>query len=165
MDVAQKNEYFRATNGPWRPPRLPLCNRFNTKTLPFWCSVMKVTKKLDDITKKWIWGRKTAFLAPKRIILGNLCQKTGRRTGTYRKTKKWVIWAQNPFFGNAIQIFCHHHDGTPKRQGFCVEPVARGATVKQQQQSNNNKTTTKEKQNENNENKNTSVGQVVAKKD
>ena len=58
MDVAQKNEYFRAKNGPRRPPRRPLCNRFNTKTLPFWCPVMKVTKKLDGITKKWIWGRK-----------------------------------------------------------------------------------------------------------
>ena len=59
--------------------------------------------------------------------------------------KKWVIWrsieketdfwaknavflAQNQFFGNVIQIFCHHHDGTPKRQGFCVEPIARGAS-------------------------------------
>ena len=58
MDVAQKNEYFRAKNGPRRPPRRPLCNRFNTKTLPFWCPVMKVTKKLGGITKKWIWGRK-----------------------------------------------------------------------------------------------------------
>ena len=54
--------------------------------------------------------------------------KTARRTGTFRKTKKWVIWAQNPFFGNAIQIFRHHHDGTPKRQGFCVEPVAQWAS-------------------------------------
>ena len=44
MGVAQKNEYFRAKNEPWRPPRRSPCNVFNTKTLPLWYSVMTVTK-------------------------------------------------------------------------------------------------------------------------
>ena len=58
MDVAQKNEYFRAKNGPWRPPRRPPCNGFNTKTLILWYPVMTVTKKFDDVTKKIDLGPK-----------------------------------------------------------------------------------------------------------
>ena len=51
MDVAQKIEYFRAKNEPRRLPRRPPCDGFNTKTLPFWCTVMMVTKNLDDVAK------------------------------------------------------------------------------------------------------------------
>ena len=40
---------------------------------------------------------------------------------------KIKFFAQNPFLCVAIQIFCYHHNGAPKRQGFCVEP-ARGAS-------------------------------------
>ena len=77
MGVAQKNEYFRAKNEPWRPPRRPACNVFNTKTLPLWYSVMTVTKKLDVVMKKLIWGQKTAFLSrfgPENPFLSTLCQ-------------------------------------------------------------------------------------------
>ena len=28
------------------------------------------------------------------------------------------------FFGDILQIFCYHHDGTPKRQSFCVDRMA-----------------------------------------
>ena len=42
--------------------------------------------------------------------------------------KNAVFSAPNPFFRDAIQLFCHFHDGTPKRQGFCVEPVAQWAS-------------------------------------
>ena len=90
MDVAQKNEYLRAKNGPWRPPRLPLCNRFNTKTLPFWCPIMKVTKKLDDITKKWIWGRKNCIFGSKKDHFRQSLLENGppsSPTDTYRKTE------------------------------------------------------------------------------
>ena len=52
MGVAQKNEYFRAKNEPWRPPRRPPCYVFNTKTLPLWYPVMTVTKS-------WMSSRKT----------------------------------------------------------------------------------------------------------
>ena len=40
----------------------------------------------------------------------------------------WICLGQNPLFCHVIQIFCHHHDQTPKRQGFCFEPVARGTS-------------------------------------
>ena len=60
------------------------------------------------------------------------------------RPKKWVIWAQRrkklifgpkiqcflapkPYYWDVIQIFCFHHDGTPYRQGFCFEFVARWA--------------------------------------
>ena len=42
--------------------------------------------------------------------------------------KNAVFSAPNPFLRDAIQLFCHFHDGTPKRQGFCVEPVAQWAS-------------------------------------
>ena len=77
MVVAQKNEYFWAKNEPWRPPRRPPCNVFNTKTLPLWYSVMTVTKKLDVVMKKLIWGQKTAFLSrsgPENPFLSTLRQ-------------------------------------------------------------------------------------------
>ena len=42
--------------------------------------------------------------------------------------KNAVFSAPNPFFCDVIQLFCHFHDGTPKMQGFCVEPVAQWAS-------------------------------------
>ena len=42
--------------------------------------------------------------------------------------QKCSFLAQNPFFSEIVQIFCHHHDWTPKRQHFCVDPVARRAS-------------------------------------
>ena len=77
MGVPQKNEYFRAKNEPRRPSRRPPCNGFNTKTLNSWYPVMTVTKKLDDVTKKLIWGQKTAFLSlfgPENPFLSTLRQ-------------------------------------------------------------------------------------------
>merc|ERR1739844_446838 len=47
------------------PPRSLLSNMSNTKTLSFWCLVMMVTKKLEDVDKKLISGQKTHFLAQK----------------------------------------------------------------------------------------------------
>ena len=38
--------------------------------------------------------------------------------------RKCCFSAQNSFFGDIIQKFCYHHDGTPKIQHFCVDPVA-----------------------------------------
>ena len=37
------------------------------------------------------------------------------------------IGSKSIFFGHC-PIFCHHHDWTPKRQHFCVDPVARRAS-------------------------------------
>jgi len=37
----------------------------DTKTLSFWCLVMMVTKKLEDVDKKLISGQKTHFWAQK----------------------------------------------------------------------------------------------------
>ena len=42
--------------------------------------------------------------------------------------QKCSFWAQNPFFPKSSTFFCHHHDWTPKRQHFCVDPVARRAS-------------------------------------
>ena len=58
-----------------------------------------------------------------------------KKWGLYgRSVKKCRFWgqkccfsAQNPFFSDIVQNFCYHHDWTPKRQHFCVDPVARRA--------------------------------------
>merc|ERR1739846_133273 len=42
--------------------------------------------------------------------------------------QKCSFLARNPFFSEIVQIFCHHHDWTAKRQHFCVDPVARRAS-------------------------------------
>merc|ERR1719341_3204663 len=60
-----KKSDFRAKNGLLQPPRSLLSNMSNTKTLSFWCPVMMVTKKLEDVDKKLISGQKTHFLAQK----------------------------------------------------------------------------------------------------
>ena len=54
-----------AKNGLLQPPWSLLSNMSNTKTLSFWCLVMMVTKKLEDVDKKLISGQKTHFLAQK----------------------------------------------------------------------------------------------------
>jgi hypothetical protein len=40
----------------------------DTKTLSFWCLVMMVTKKLEDVDKKLISGQKTDFWAQKGAL-------------------------------------------------------------------------------------------------
>ena len=47
------------------PPWSSLSNMSDTKTLSFWCLVMMVTKKLEDVDKKLISGQKTHFWAQK----------------------------------------------------------------------------------------------------
>ena len=47
------------------PPRRPPCKAVNAKPLSFWCLVMMVTKKLEDVDKKLISGQKTHFWAQK----------------------------------------------------------------------------------------------------
>ena len=42
--------------------------------------------------------------------------------------QKCSFLAPNPFFFLPVQFFCHHHDGTPKRQHFSVESFARVST-------------------------------------
>ena len=59
---------FGAKNGifgPQRPPWRPLCNEFNTKTLPIWCPVVMVTKNLEYVPIIWLWGQKTLYFWPK----------------------------------------------------------------------------------------------------
>ena len=77
MGVPQKIEYFWAKNEPRRPPRRPLFNGFNTKTLNLWYAVMTVTKKLDDVTKKIDLGPKNCILSlfgPENPFHSTLCQ-------------------------------------------------------------------------------------------
>ena len=38
--------------------------------------------------------------------------------------QKCSFLAQNQFFLDILQLFCYHHDGTPKRQLFCVDRIA-----------------------------------------
>ena len=42
--------------------------------------------------------------------------------------KNAVFWPQIHFFSYPSNFFCHHHDGTPKRQHFSVESFARVST-------------------------------------
>ena len=44
--------------------------------------------------------------------------------------QKCSFLAPNPFFSYPSNFFCHHHDGTPKRQHFSVESFARVSTKK-----------------------------------
>ena len=53
--------YFWAKNGLLQPPRSSFSNMSDTKTLSFWCLVMMVTKKLEDVDKKLISGQKKHF--------------------------------------------------------------------------------------------------------
>ena len=41
---------------------------------------------------------------------------------------KCSFLALNPFFSEIIHFFWHHHDWTPKRQLFCIDPDARRAS-------------------------------------
>ena len=61
--------------------------------------------------------------APKKWGLYGCSVKECRISG-----QKCSFLARNPFFSEIVQIFCHHHDWTPKRQHFCVDPVARQAS-------------------------------------
>ena len=56
-----KNEDFQTENGSWQPPRCPPCNRFKTKTLPFWFPVMMVTRNFDDIAKNGFRAKNLHF--------------------------------------------------------------------------------------------------------
>ena len=38
--------------------------------------------------------------------------------------QKCCFLARNLFFVDILHFFCYHHDGTPKRQHFCVDHVA-----------------------------------------
>merc|ERR1740123_2026930 len=42
--------------------------------------------------------------------------------------KNAVFRPEIHFFSDIVQNFCYHHDWTPKRQHFCVDPVARRAS-------------------------------------
>ena len=93
-----------------------------------------------------IFGPKLALLGPKMHILGQKFNSFGtitvqltinRLAGCYKASngqngpfggQKSSFLAQNQFFGDVIQIFCCHHGGTPKRQLFCVDCVARRAS-------------------------------------
>ena len=65
-----------------------------------------------------------------------LCPSEPKKVGLYGCSVK-KIWfsgqkcyfsARNPFFSDIVQKFCSFHDWTPKRQHFCVDPVARRAS-------------------------------------
>ena len=68
-----KKSDFRAKNGPLHPPRSLPSNMRNTKT--FWCLVIMVTKKLEDLQKKIISGRKHHFWAQKGPFWANGAMK------------------------------------------------------------------------------------------
>ena len=59
--LGAKNGIFGPQRPPWRPP----CDEFNTKTLPIWCPVMMVTKKLEYVPIIWLQGQKTLYFWPK----------------------------------------------------------------------------------------------------
>ena len=80
--------HFWAKKGLLQAPWSLLSNINNTKTLYFWCLVMMVTKKLEDVHKKMISGQKTAFLGPKKATLGNRGRKTARRAAKRPPTGK-----------------------------------------------------------------------------
>ena len=63
-----KNGIFGPQRPPWRPP----CDDFKTKTLPIWCPVMMVTKKLEYVPIIWLWGQKTLYFWPKNQFFSTL---------------------------------------------------------------------------------------------
>ena len=60
------------------------------------------------------------------------CWATRSRRRQVLPLSKWaknaVFLLKIHFLATSSKFFCYHHDRTPKRQGFCVEPVARGAS-------------------------------------
>ena len=74
-----------------------------------------------------IWGTydpiESGSSDPKKWGLYGCSVKKCRISG-----QKCSFLARNPFFSEIVQIFCHHHDWTAKRQHFCVDPVARRAS-------------------------------------
>ena len=63
-----KNGIFGPQRPPWRPP----CDDFKTKTLPIWCPVMMVTKKLEYVPIIWLQGQKTLYFWPKNQFFSTL---------------------------------------------------------------------------------------------
>ena len=84
-----------------QPPRSSLSNMSDTKTLSFWCLVMMVTKKLEDVHKKLISGQTNAFLGPKRATLGNCPGPNSARTPARAR-----IWPENQIFMHGIVWYC-----------------------------------------------------------
>jgi len=57
------------------PSPYPKLSLGNTRMLSFCRSGMMGNFFMIDVSKNWIFGQKKTFLAPKRVILGNLDQK------------------------------------------------------------------------------------------
>ena len=69
--VAWKKTVFRVNFWPKMDPaapQRPAMQWVNTKLLSFWCPVTMGTIFLDDVSEKWVSGRKTAFLTRKRPL-------------------------------------------------------------------------------------------------
>ena len=72
------------------PPRSLPSNMSNTKKLSFWCLVMMVTKKLEDVHKRLKSGQKNITFGPKKGHFGQSVTRNGPpsgQTATYRKTE------------------------------------------------------------------------------
>ena len=88
----------------------------NTKTLSFWCLVMMVTKKLEDVHKNWFWAENSVFGA-KNGHFGQSGPRNGPpsgQTATYRKTK--VIQSYLRIWGTYDPIESGSSD--PKKWGL-----------------------------------------------
>ena len=81
----------------------------------FWRIISRVTTKNLKIG---LWG----LFEKKRFLYFHLMARM-QIFGS-----KCSFLALNPFFSEIIHFFWHHHDWTPKRQLFCVDPDARKAS-------------------------------------
>ena len=88
------------------PPRSLPSNMSNTKKLSFWCLVMMVTKKLEDVHKRLKSGQKTALLGPKRATLGNRGRETVRRAAKQPPTGKPKVSRVTSRYGGLMIPLC-----------------------------------------------------------
>ena len=82
LDLPLESAGPSRSSGSSHPPRRLPRNMINTKTLSFWCPVMMVIKKLEDVHKNRFWAKKQHFWAQKKAILAVFGHKMG-----YRVTK------------------------------------------------------------------------------
>ena len=89
----------------------------NTKLLSFWCPVTMATIFLDDVSGKWVSGRETAFLTPKKATLGNRSHKTARRAAERPPTGKPRVSRVTSGYGGDMMPLSRVRP-SPRKEGY-----------------------------------------------
>ena len=118
--VAWKKTVFRVNFGPKMDPAAPPEARHamsQHKTVVFLVSRHNGNNFLDDVSEKWVSGRKTAFLTPKKATLGNRGCKTARRAAERPPTRKPKVYRVTSGYGGDM-IPSSRVRPSPKKGGY-----------------------------------------------